>query len=266
MRLEKGAIALIDALGFREMVASGVNLGEMLGALTKVQKLVREERGRLASGRVTFRFMSDSILLGVRESDVRAPIYPGHDAESPSFAALEAVVRCVYALIRYSATMPYPMAYRGCITYGDFAIANNYVLGNAVNEAAGMYELADAALVWLTPSAMQVFSQSARPSRDPTFVEFPVPFKGGRTYRTRCVGPFLSGLGKDRPRILEGLINSFEHGRASSDLGVQIKKQNTMAFLAKAMNESGHPEVMTQFLLNRTELAVLASQPDNQGM
>ena len=63
------------------------------------------------------------------------------------------VCRCVSVGVRAAALATKPVAYRGAVSVGYFAIEDNFILGPAVDEAAGLMEVADAAVVWLTPSA-----------------------------------------------------------------------------------------------------------------
>jgi hypothetical protein len=86
-----------------------------------------------------------------------------------------------------------PIAYRGCISFGDYEMDERFIIGKAVNDAAEHYELADAALVWLTPSALEVWNSTASVRRQGEWNRFhphSVPLRDGRVFDTLVMSPF----------------------------------------------------------------------------
>jgi hypothetical protein len=89
-------------------------------------------------------FGSDTIGVGFVTKDER------HSAFAVMMAARYASEIALLGL-----EPPAPWAYRGVVTYGQFAMhdSGNFFVGPAVDEAATYHERANAALTWLTPKA-----------------------------------------------------------------------------------------------------------------
>jgi len=69
---------------------------------------------------------------------------------------------------------------------------SNFLLGQAVDEAASAYNSAQAAVIWLVPHARELVIGWMRPEpRLTLLVQFEVPLKGGDTLRTFTVSPIL---------------------------------------------------------------------------
>jgi hypothetical protein len=91
-------------------------------------------------------------------------------------------------IMKYASLSPIPLAYRGTMAYGEFALEENFIVGPAVDEAAEQVDAADGALVWLMPSASRLLQEDDLQE----YVCFhDVPLKGGSTYRTAVISPLV---------------------------------------------------------------------------
>ena len=128
------------------------------------------------------------------------------------------------------------LAYRGCISVGQFEISDRFVLGPAVDEAATYLDAAQAAIVWMAPTANDLFGKSEyrKPTSDDyrrSYVAYDVPLKGGDRYNTFAVSPFsYAPTFDERAQIARSILGTFPTGKAPLD--VAIKRQNTDRFLA----------------------------------
>jgi len=125
--------------------------------------------------------------------------------------------------------------YRGCITYGRFEVDKEFIVGPAVDEAASLASLAEAAAVWLAPSAFaatQAFERTVPPANleEAPWIRYGVPLKNGATYETKVVNPFWYGSDAQAAAWRTTLLQSF----ASSRIEVAIKQQNTARFFERA--------------------------------
>ena len=128
-----------------------------------------------------------------------------------------------------------PLVYRGAVSAGAFVIDAEFLLGPAVDEAASEEKRAEGALIWLTPSALSAFGKyPAQLGRREPRIEYNyrVPMKGGHTYRTHVVNPILS-IPEPREESIRSLLATFSR---SQSVDVAIKRQNTEAFLLRALD------------------------------
>lgn len=111
------------------------------------------------------------------------------------------------------------LAYRGAIAVGRYEISPHFLIGPAIDEAAGAHELAqgihmaDSGCLWpRRASAKGLATQH-------TLVKFPVPLKGGDTFDTYTVSPLeqaRSNVDADLlARRLIGTFSGLKHGCCS---------------------------------------------------
>jgi hypothetical protein len=143
---------------------------------------------------------------------------------------------------------PAPWAYRGVITYGQFAMhdSGNFFVGPAVDEAAENHERANAALTWLTPAACSVVAaaddshfQGAVHKR-----EYDFPLKTGNNvarHRAHVASPFRMFSAPERAaEVARQLLATFDLAKPS----VREKYQATKAFLDEHLGE--HTAIWTE--------------------
>jgi len=252
--MRRTAVALLDALGFRGIwdrhAAEGV--------LDKLKYLASEANeaveGPLGSLDYLFdvdkqiRFLSDTVVLSCavqtsQAADSRS-FNPDERDHLPTFSDFLAVwYVCEIAARFVSAGIAEgepPLAYRGAIAFNEFEIRDQFMIGPAIDEAAQSERLAEAALVWLCPSAVDIVedakvrftnSRLQEPFLGLTnefaiLSDYSVPLKAGGSFRTHVLNPLFrvpGSLGGWKARCLSTF--------ASSDIRVQIKKQNTETFL-----------------------------------
>lgn len=131
-----------------------------------------------------------------------------------------------------------PLVYRGTVSVGRFAIEDQFVVGPAVDEAAQAEKLAQGALVWCCPSALDCISKAqAAPllfagnfENLPLVQNYPVHLKGGDTIVSHVINP-LSG---NHERFIQRTLDGFDSLR----IDVRVKKQNTETFLRRAEAEA----------------------------
>jgi hypothetical protein len=127
---------------------------------------------------------------------------------------------------------PPALAFRGSIAVGQFLMDDNFILGPAVDDAAEHVNLAEGAFVWMTPSARAHEEAQVDSLVNILSANWPVPLKGGSTYRTRVVLPFTT----------EGEVEAIEQGVqmilatfTTGKIAIEIKRQNTEDFLVSAV-------------------------------
>jgi hypothetical protein len=130
------------------------------------------------------------------------------------------------------------------MSHGAVLIDEDFVVGEAVDEAAAWMEEADGAFIWLTPSAVNLYNTGfpERIAEGSVTFEYEIPLKGGRKIRTLAVNPVAGyPLGdsasqvESLPQLLAKKMSlAFERPRGNMSVDVMIKKQNTEAFLNAA--------------------------------
>jgi hypothetical protein len=136
---------------------------------------------------------------------------------------------CIGSFLRAAAESALPFAFRGVITVGEAIVEDeNIYIGAAFSEAAELYEAADGAFVWLSPSASNIHVNRVG-RRHGGFVRYPVPLKGGRIIDALVVSPYIDTLPTSDAgqKIRDGIAQAM----AGDRLDIVVKRQNTMAFL-----------------------------------
>jgi hypothetical protein len=158
-------------------------------------------------------------------------------AKVASNSILFACYRAATVITAALAVRPH-LAYRGCVTCGDFEMDGPFLLGPAIDEAASHHETAEGAFVWLTPRARAVFEtiEKAREAQAPV-APYAVPLKGGATFDTWAVSPFSSvDAPSKRGELAATLLATFDK---DPSVAVQIKRQNTARFLEHLARRMG---------------------------
>jgi hypothetical protein len=174
-------------------------------------------------------FLSDTIVVAI-ESKSEEPFLD-------RWWDMMVVCRFVSAILRECALQPPALAYRGCVTYGEFTVHENFLVGPAVDDAAQYLNSAQGAFVWLLPQALDRFKSSNIPPIlipcEYGLTPCTVPLKGGSHYETLAISPFdLFGTEKDEQAIQTAILDTFR-----GSLDVQIKLQNTADFLRDARRD-----------------------------
>jgi hypothetical protein len=116
--------------------------------------------------------------------------------------------------------------FRGAISFGEVAHEDNFFVGRAVDEAAEYMNLAQGAFLYLAPSALRALASD----REPPGYAFDVPLKAGGAFETRCIVPPDCFGGSTAARA--SAMGNFERAFGdTSQIDVQLKRQNTMRFL-----------------------------------
>jgi hypothetical protein len=230
------AVALMDALGFRE-IWQRHDPGEVVAAISRVRSDASSmkdwsDKGGLhdfrlgRAPRLHVGWFSDTLYIVAQGPIVGGPPPEENRQKQLLEVLVDVVVKAVGTCIQHAAEGPVPIAFRGVVTVGDaVATDDNIYLGPAINEAAELYERAEGAFVWLSPAA----SRFADDDLQSAVVTYPVPLKGGQTLDTWVCSPFINTV----PRSNAGgpIRRGIENAMAGDRPDVVVKRQNTMRFL-----------------------------------
>jgi hypothetical protein len=220
--MKSGAVAMIDALGFRgiwDRWPAAEVFSNMHALKRRVENDLREI-GTQPDMQFEATFLSDTIVLGLS--------LPG---TIPNHIALSAIYvgDIVSRILNYSARSSTPLAYRGSITCGEYEIDANFIMGRAVDDAATCYDSADAAIVWLAPSASNLVGKWLHGQPHNThFVKHAVPLKGGASLHTYTVSPLVQAVDENDAEVISTILLASFRG---SSLDIAIKRQNTVRHL-----------------------------------
>ncbi|MGC4070160.1 MAG: hypothetical protein QM784_36980 [Polyangiaceae bacterium] len=237
--MRAGFFAMFDALGFKGIWDRAARADPPWNVLDKLEKLVAAaadvqgaiedahatlvQKGELRRTEVKTLLLSDTIVVAATDESP-----DGLANSASSWASMLSVGSLVSGILSHAANAPEPrLAYRGCISYGKFEIRSNFVMGPAVDEAATLVDSAQAALVWLTPSAKRVMDGIRL--RQPCNLVRPwrVPLKGGHHYETYVISPYVGVAEDSWSSLREALLETF----SSNAIDVRIKAQHTDEFL-----------------------------------
>lgn len=158
-----------------------------------------------------FLLLSDTIVLGLW------PVDDGDLEDSLRYAQGFAPV-FASQIIRCCATLPIPLLLRGSIVSGRFVFSQTMILGPAVDVAARLMNVADAALVVMD------YDQEGESN-----FRYPVPLHDGRTFKCSVVNPFY----EPDSALRSTMVDAFGDPK---DMDLVIKKQNTETFLNVAFS------------------------------
>ncbi|MCC8951114.1 hypothetical protein H8A97_40205 [Bradyrhizobium sp. Arg62] len=220
--MQTGAVALIDALGFRG-IWNRHNSQQVLDALKDMKDVIEAKITNQFATQPSFQcsiaFLSDTIAISMALDDPR----DDYDRVGSSVLYLADVVSWI---LEHSLRSKVPLAYRGAIAIGEYELSAHFLIGQAIDEAAAAHERSQGAMIWLTPGAKDRVSNILRNNpRNTHLVRFPVPLKGGDTFPTFTVSPLEQARGQDDANALtQTLLHTF----SSPQVEVAIKRQNTI--------------------------------------
>jgi hypothetical protein len=230
--MRPGAVVMMDALGFKgiwKKHQAGIVLDAM--QLMKLSATVQHasflERAKALGAPpeltpvVTYRFLSDTAIIGVQSPEGNS---------IPEHLLIYAAATAASAVMATATSPTFTLVFRGAITFGEFAVADNFIIGPAIDDAATDQNSAEGGFVWLHPGCQRRVLGEDEPGWP--WLTWTVPMKGGAAYRTRVVTPFMRGFGPGRhDSIRKSIVGFFDDDR----LDVQIKRQNTECFLDAAI-------------------------------
>jgi len=160
--MRTGAVVMIDALGFKG-IWDGADPSVILRKMGALKQAAESDIKGVKLGHVRgakVAFLSDTIVIGVASGQ---PVGrgPGPNKRGNVRAIMQAAFQTASVLAAALEEAP-RLAYRGCLTFGEFEIDGPFVLGPAIDEAATHYECADGAFVWLTPKAKAIAGRVLR--------------------------------------------------------------------------------------------------------
>jgi hypothetical protein len=251
--METGAFAMFDALGIRGIWEKH-DPDDVLRKFEAIRTTFTDfvERARPTMGqawnsikRVQAGFVSDTVVVAFVTKNVqeKPSLYSSEIPKRALFAVMMAA-RFAGEVVRLGATGSPSWTYRGVITYGEFAIhpSGTFFVGPAVDEAAALYDRADAALIWLSPKAKAALQHATKGDfswGSVTTREHDVPLKAGKhepatTFSTYVTSPFAGLMDPaDAERLTADLLATFDGSRAD----VTTKHRNTEAFLRRNLEE-----------------------------
>jgi hypothetical protein len=249
VQLVPGAVAILDALGFKgiwkrhkinSIVAKLKSINQLCvtvekhwGKTLEIPALHSVDDGpaekvvmQFKQPKLFVRLLSDSIVVGSQAASRK---------DEDVSDALWNVARVCAAITFWGRRSPKPiLLYRGAISCGDFLIDSNFLIGPAIDEAAQLHQLGQAACVWFAPSAcklLQGYKGSIPGAREPEKAAtlwfhqavdgISVPLKDGRSLQTWMLVPFHGDFDRERADILDAF------GRAPLPLDVLLKQQAT---------------------------------------
>jgi hypothetical protein len=241
--MNRGAVAFLDALGFKERTRRAKDPEKVLGQMQRLRHEALAHRNAFVSAYLD-KSQQDVDELGLEEPKVlfisdtiMLSLAIKKDHPNPDFGEFLCAISLgglVADIISSAAEPALALAYRGCITCGEFAADGEFYLGPAVYEAAENMEAIEAALVWYGPSGERRLTKShdlIHELYSRFFLRHPVPVKGGQSYETWVVSPF--GNTEDdaeRTAMKSKILATFGDAPSTS---VAIKQQNTERFLQR---------------------------------
>lgn len=226
-----GAFALIDVLGFKE-IARRHPPDAVLARMKVLRDTFHSLQDSLSFAHVGvsfkpqsryinftphFAFLSDTVVAALS-------VPPGEECRFGAQVMIQLLAHWVRLMTQHAFQGEPTFLFRGCISAGSFLVEDNFILGDAVNEAAALHEQADAAIVWLAPSALVALEDIPRAELRAFLAPCEVPIKNGSSFRSMAVLP-TPHLGEeaDWPALKARMLAYF----TEPSLGVQIKRQNT---------------------------------------
>ncbi|MFI5394057.1 MAG: hypothetical protein ACHQ9S_00865 [Candidatus Binatia bacterium] len=258
---ERGAVAVLDALGFKgiwervspdvvlknlQILAAGLERLESINAVGKLERhgsAGTEVPGDAVHVRNSLKAFSDTIVI-TTTLDVSATAPKEFVQFFTPFRDLATVINAcelISVVLGAAATeIEAPLLYRGALTFGEFLSARQFLIGPAIDEAAPAERLAEAAMVWLCPRAREIIDEAelrtGRIEDDgqgglALVRDYPVPLKEGRFLKTHVVNPLLR-----TPKLPEAVAQDMMAAFGSTDdPAVIVKRQNTETFLKHAL-------------------------------
>lgn len=231
MASHEGVVGMIDALGIRGVWRSA-DPEELLNYMAETANVALQS----CPVGVQLRFLSDTVVFFSESAE------PDRDTRLLVEVKMIADAISVFLGIMLNPPGPNstttavaPINYRGVLTFGKYHYRENFMMGPAVDDAASLYETADAAICFLSPTLEKQFRDALlKVERPPVeledlLVRTKVPLKGGGLLQTRAVNPLRSVQRKHRPEAIDASLEAFSRG-PSLAIDVAIKQQNTREF------------------------------------
>lgn len=221
--MNTGAVALIDALGFRGIWGRH-KADEVLTALRNMkswmEKRVQEQFSSQPWMQCHVAFLSDTIAISMTLEEKTK------NREAMSVIYLADVISWV---LDRTLRSDVPLAYRGAIVVGSYDVSEHFLIGPAIDEAASVYDRAQGAIIWLTPTAREHVAGWLKGQPHNThLVKFAVPFKGGDVFNTYTVSPLEQARDQDDAnKLTRTLLNIF----SSPSIEVAVKRENTQSHM-----------------------------------
>lgn len=240
---------MLDALGFKG-IWNRLRVEDLVQHLLELKAVATQDGDSLLGMAMPLdydiRFFSDTIVIAASVPAQMEDLSKNESDIVTSAFALEAVCSLVQLTVARAA-MSIPLSYRGSITVGSFEIAESFILGPAIDDAAEGERLAEGAFVWFLPEAMKCYEAAGEIHQKQGRVlagnierlttTYIVPLKGGRLAETRVINPLANPGRLQRTEILtmrSRLISSFTR----TDPAVEAKRTNTEAFLDHCLGVS----------------------------
>lgn len=231
---------MIDALGFKGIWQR--HRGE--DVLAKLEQLERDVQESLTGvdsiGAARERYggfwtdlrvalMSDTLVVGAWTT---AP--PGNETNSASeFVSLLTVSGAIAVALVHGAKGPVPLAYRGCVTVGKFAMRQSFIVGPAVDRAANLGARTDGAIVWLDEQASEIIRDDEVPPW--CIPAYPVPLNATKSEPAIAQSAFTInphfGVLNDGLALRKNILSTFVGNRSD----IVRKRENTDKFLQRAV-------------------------------
>jgi len=157
--MDEGALVLVDCLGFRG-IWNRVDPQRLIDKLQSMEALASERiipkysASKMSFGPLRFhlRLLSDTVALSVQ--------YEADSKDSPSQRQLDLLVSVACDSASVLATLfidsdDMPLPLRGCVSFGRHLCKGNFLIGPAVDEAAGYMNEPEGAFIWVLPGAAE---------------------------------------------------------------------------------------------------------------
>jgi len=185
---------------------------------------------------VTSRFFSDGIVITAVVPGAPSGLQPKTVGEAVTAVARAALLTIMVAAGREPTTFGEtpPLLYRGCIAAGPILAKGDFFVGKAIDEAAQWSQEADAAVVWLLPSARRALGPN--PPEHLVF-EWGVPLKKHSSpLNWLILNPLArSDAASHWRETMEDLDGRFMGAFGENlPIDVEIKRQNTRRALDAA--------------------------------
>jgi hypothetical protein len=242
--MKEGAFALIDCLGFKGVWKKYENeLDQLISQLGAIGKNTEPSvNAHIYPPEITVEDIPYDIKVRVLSDTVAISYTSISGVNVPKWQLVSMTNAIQHLMDKFIKELPH-LPFRGCITYGQHIIEENFLVGPAVNEAAEYHEKAQGSFVWLLPSAsadVDVFFESMcvahqsggyadvlRKRLDLICPKYPVPMKDGQHLTTRVISPIY----QKQDAEIDELIELYSNAMSGGNIDVWIKREQTLKFL-----------------------------------
>lgn len=229
--MQTGAVALLDALGFRGIWGRH-DPAKVLENAIQTREWMEERIRKQFAGQPGYQcqvaFLSDTVAISMAL------------APAKNYEALCTVYLCdvVSWILKKTVQSEVRLTYRGAIAVGTYDFSAQFLIGQAIDEAAAAHQLSQGAIIWLTPRARDAVKEWLIPSPHNThLVEFNVPLKGGDRFKTYTVSPLVQTGSEDEANALtKDIFSTFD----VPTIDVAVKRQATEDHLRACYQWKGY--------------------------